>query len=152
MLASSSKKSWRRIVIRYGFVGGAGATFSFLVYYWLVGSFSDALGYVWPSIMISVVWFPLAFFLHRRFVFGNPVNTFTAFIKFLSAQWAFFFLGPLALVMLVELVGFSPIVAYGVSIVFISLMSFLVSKLLVFRTQSTGLSSGGEPTSPGSKP
>ena len=133
--------------MRYGLVGGTGVAFSFLVYYWLVGSFSDTLGYVWPSVMVALAWFPAAFFLHIRFVFVTPNRVFRAFVKFLSAQWAFFFLGPLTLVILVELVGFKPIGAYGVSIIFISLMSFLVSKLLVFRTQSPGPSSDGEPTS-----
>jgi len=138
-------------VIKYGFVGGAGATLSFLVYYWLVGSFSDTLGYVWPSIMVSVVWFPVAFFLYRRFVFGNPGKTVTAFIKFLSAQWAFFMLGPVLLVVLVEFVGLRVLLAYAASMVLISLLSFAVSRLLVFRAPSPGLPSNREPTSSVSK-
>jgi putative flippase GtrA len=152
MLPADPGKSRLLTATRYGFVGGAGAAFSLLVYYWLVGSFSDALGYVWPSIIISVVWFPLAFFLHCRFVFGTPVKTLTAFIKFLSAQWAFFFLGPLTLVVFVELVGLRPPVAYAASMIFISVMSFFVSRLIIFRTQRTGLGSGGGPTSAGSEP
>jgi putative flippase GtrA len=138
MLATGPKKSRLRLVLRYGVVGGAGAAFSFLAYYWLVGSFSDTLGYVWPSVMVALVWFPAAFFLHIRFVFFTPVSVSRAFVKFLSAQWALFFLGPLTLVILVELLGRRPIVAYGVSIAFISFTSFLVSRLLVFRTQSPG--------------
>ena len=130
-------------------MGGAGAAFSFMVYYWLVGSFGDTLGYIWPSIIISVVWFPLAFFLHRRFVFGDTGKILTAFIKFVSAQWAFFMLGPILLVLLVEFIGLTVLVAYASTMVLISLLSFAVSRLLVFRapSPSPSLRSDSEPTS-----
>jgi putative flippase GtrA len=102
--------------------------------------------------MVALAWFPVAFLLHSRFVFFTPHRHFRAFLKFVSAQWMFFLLGPLTLMMLVELVGFSPIVAYGVSMAFFSLMSFFLSRLVVFRSPTPSLSSNGENSSSRGKP
>jgi len=139
LIAGVPSKGLIRLVTRYGLVGGLGAAFSLVSYYWLVGSFRETLGYVWPSVMISVVWFPIAFALHRRFVFGNPGKPFRAFVKFVSAQWMLFFLGPIFLVLLVEFMGLEPFLAYVLVLIVLSLVSFAVSRWLVFRASESGV-------------
>jgi putative flippase GtrA len=139
LIAGVPSKGLIRLVTRYGLVGGLGAAFSLVSYYWLVGSFRETLGYVWPSVMISVVWFPIAFALHRRFVFGNPGKPFRAFVKFVSAQWMLFSLGPIFLVLLVEFMGLEPFLAYVLVLIVLSLVSFAVSRWLVFRASESGV-------------
>jgi putative flippase GtrA len=136
------------MLVKYGVVGGAGAVFSLVVYTWLVASFQDEIGYVWPSVIVGLVWFPVAFLLHLRFVFAPPARILRAFGKFLSVQWSFFFLSPLTLIVLVEIMGLRPLSAYAVSMVLISALSFLFSRLLIFRTSASDAASRGAPNSP----
>ena len=139
LVAGAPSKGLIRLVARYGLVGGLGATFALVSYYWLVGSFRETLGYVWPSVMISVVWFPVAFALQRRFVFGDPGKPFRAIVKFVSAQWMLFFLGPIFLVLLVKFMGLEPFLAYVLVLILLSVVSFAVSRWLVFRASESGV-------------
>lgn len=136
------------MLVKYGAVGGAGAVFSLVVYLWLLASFEETIGYVWPSVIVGLVWFPVAFLLHLRFVFDRPARLFRAFSKFLSVQWIFFSLRPLTLMVLVEIMGLSPLPAYAVSIVLISILSFLSSRFLIFRTPAPDAASRGGPIRP----
>jgi len=139
LVAGAPSKGLIRLVARYGLVGGLGATFALVSYYWLVGSFRETLGYVWPSVIIYVVWVPVAFALYRKFVFGNPSKPFRAFVKFVSAQWMLFFLGPIFLVLLVKFMGLEPFLAYVLVLILLSVVSFAVSRWLVFRASESGV-------------
>jgi len=100
----------------------------YLGLYWWLGS---AIGYIWPSVIVFILWNPLVYFVHARWVFNSPSNE-KGFWKFQATQASIFLLSPAFLWFLVSTQGFPPETAYLFVLITFAALGFALSRFFVF--------------------
>ena len=115
--------------LRYVLVGSVNAAVGLALY--LVFLRGLDFNYVLANFFSLALWSWFGFQLQRVFTF-RANRTHLGFVKYLTNHLLFILASSLILVALVELIGFSPEIAYLLVLVLSSFGLFVVSKLFVF--------------------
>jgi putative flippase GtrA len=114
---------------RYVLVGSVNAAVGLALYYFFLRGLN--FNYVLANFLGLALWSWFGFQLQRVFTF-KASKTHLGFVKYLTNHLFFVLSSSFLLLVLVELIGFSPEIAYLLVLAISSLGIFLVSKLLVF--------------------
>lgn len=129
--------------VRYLLVAGIAALFYLAV---LALGLALGLHYLVAILIAQVVTIGCAFPAYRTFVFQSRGRVLTDFVRFLSVWVSGAIAGILVTPLLVELLGWHPLVAQVVAIVVVSVASFLGHRFFSFRDRAR--SRGRRPSDP----
>ena len=121
--------------VRFLAVGGVNTVVGYAIYAVLAQwVFADVFaGYLIALAMSYAIAITLAFVLYRRFVFVVKGNVVVDFVRFVSVYAVAILANVVALPILVELVGLSPLVAQAIVLVVTTIISFVGHKHFSFR-------------------
>lgn len=146
--------SFRRLIagvvadqrVRFLAVGGVNTVLGYVIYAVLAQFVFDqvALGYLIALIVSYAISITLAFVLYRRFVFVVKGNVLVDFVRFVGVYAVSIGANAVALPLLVEFLGFHPLLAQAIVLVVTTLISFVGHKYFSFRRASheAGASAG----------
>lgn len=119
--------------VRFLMVGGTNTVVGFVLYslLWLtLGHVITYFGALYGSYALASI---LAFFLYRRFVFHVTGNAWAMFLRFQSVYIVSLVINTLALPLLIEVLGWNPLVAQFAITFVTTMVSYVGHKFFSFR-------------------
>lgn len=114
-------------------VGGINTVVGFLWFVLFQVTIGELWGYMATLVFAHVASVLCAFYLHRRFVFRVQGHVWQDLMRFEIVQLAAFGINVVALPLLVELVGLTPIVAQAIIVVVTVTLSYFGHRYFSFR-------------------
>jgi putative flippase GtrA len=136
--------------VRFLIVGGFNTLFGFALFVvveLLVGQYLGYFVSLYSSYVIAVV---VAFLLHRHFTYRvtGTGNVLVDLVRFASVSLVSLAVNTIALPLLVEVVGITPIIAQAFIVVITTLVSYFGHKLFSFRRKPLAVADDEAPVDP----
>jgi putative flippase GtrA len=131
-LKSSLAAVIRSEKVRFLLVGGFNVACGYLLFAALFLLFGDMVHYLVIGVVTHVIAVSIAYHAYHLFVFADAAGGLRSFLRFHLVNLANLGLSIAALTILVELVHLTPIVAQGISIAIIVVLSYVLHKRFSF--------------------
>ena len=122
-----------RSLILYGIIGGFCASLDFSIYTLLCHF--EVLPYLWANVISTHIGIFTSFFLNRSLNFKVKDKTPQRFLSFYVVGLTGLGLSSFMLWLMVDMAGWNELVCKLITIVFVSLMQFLLNKYFTFKKQ-----------------
>jgi putative flippase GtrA len=134
--------------VRFVVVGGFNTVFGYLLFVLFEITTGPYLGYFFSLYASFAIASIVAFLLHRRHTFKvhGTGNIFVDFVRFISVYIVALTLNSIALPLLVEGAGMSPLVAQGIIVIITTVTSYFGHKYFSFRRKNVAVPSNSEHT------
>ena len=119
--------------VRFLLVGGVNTALAyglFVLFYLVLGDSIGHFGSLALSYLIATL---VAFVLHRRFTFRASGRMLLDFVRFESVYVVMFAVNAAGLLLLVDVLGWAPVVAQALLVVVTTVISYFSHKLFSFR-------------------
>jgi len=120
-----------RNLILYGIIGGFCATLDFGIYTLLC--YFNIMPYLWANVISTHIGIFTSFFLNRSINFKVKDKTPQRFASFYLVGMTGLGLSSLLLWLMVDMAGWNKLICKLITIVFVSLMQFLLNKHITFK-------------------